>query len=366
MTLCVDWFLGIPFGIDSTLLTILIPPGGIVKSVCYGTMKIRMPNLWIIFTTGLIAGGLTCATVQAGLLATTIAQQKNRTSIFAFLIAKLIAYTVLGFFLGWLGSFFQFSLWLQATLLVIVAIFMIGTALSFLNVHPIFRYFIIQPPRFLTRMVRSQTKNQSIFAPALLGASTIFVPCGTTQAMMALAVASQRPLGGALILATFIIGTFPIFFTLGYFIQRFAPVAAYAIAGMAVWNINTAAILWGSPVSLQTLASNAYCTITFCDVPSLVSVRATKDVTVRIHSKGYSVSNPVIPAGERVTLTLVNDSAVNCAQAFTIPSLGIGEIVPLGSTKTISFVAPTNVSSVAFSCSMGMYGGSFTVVGRGS
>lgn len=341
-----------------------------------------MPNLWVIFTTGLIAGGLTCAAVQGGLLATTIAQQPNNDDkhtnivpILSFLIAKLVAYSVLGFFLGWLGSFFQFSLWLQATLLVLVAIFMIGTALSFLEVHPFFRFFIIQPPRFLTRIVRSQIKKQSIFAPALLGASTIFIPCGTTQAMMALAVASGNPVSGMAILTTFVLGTFPVFFLLGYSVERlkdvfrenFAKVAAYAIFAMAVWNINAAAILWGSPVTLQSIASNFYCTITFCDAsPTLSGIRPTRDVTIRIHAKGYSVDNPVIPAGERVMLTLINDSAVNCAQAFTIPSLGIQEIVPIGTTKTISFLAPTKVATLSFTCSMGMYGGTFSVVGRGT
>ncbi len=154
-----------------------------------------MPNLWLIFSTGLIAGGLTCAAVQGGLLTATIAQQgrgdpKRREigPILSFLIAKLVAYTILGLFLGWLGSFFQFSLKLQAILLAGVAIFMIGTALALLEVHPLFRYFIIHPPRFLTRLVRQQTKSGSLFAPAILGVFTIFIPCGTTQAMMALAV----------------------------------------------------------------------------------------------------------------------------------------------------------------------------------
>lgn len=341
-----------------------------------------MPNLWLIFTTGLIAGGLTCAAVQGGLLATTIAQQKNDdpkraniVSILAFLVSKLIVYAILGFFLGWIGSFFQFSLTVQATLLTLVAIFMVGTALAFLEVHPIFRYFIIQPPRFLTRIVRAQTKSQHIFAPALLGASTIFIPCGTTQAMMALAIATRSPLPGALIMATFVLGTFPIFFFLGYSIewlkdtlrQRFAPIAAYTIIAMAIWNINGAAILWGSPVSLQSISSNMYCTITFCDSSVLISgVRPATEVTMRIHSKGYSVDNPVIAAGAPITLRLINEDGGGCTQAFTIPRLGIQQIVPLGQSATVRFTAPKGARELAFTCSMGMYGGKFTVVDGGT
>src|SRR5258708_28456432 len=169
-----------------------------------------------IFLTGLLTGGLTCMAVQGGLLAATLAQQEeerlkekakggNALPILGFLGAKLIAYTLLGFLLGWFGSFFQLSLTIRTILQFAIIIFMVGTALNILNVHPIFRYFIIQPPRFLTRLVRKQSKSKAMFAPALLGAFTVFIPCGTTQAMMALAVASGKPLFGAAILFAFIL-----------------------------------------------------------------------------------------------------------------------------------------------------------------
>src|SRR5579883_1814316 len=165
-------------------------------------------NLWAIFLTGLITGGLTCMAVQGGLLAATLAQSEeerleekakggNAFPILAFLGSKLAAYTILGMLLGWLGSFFQLSIQLKVIMQIAVAIFMLGTAANILELHPIFRYFIIQPPKFLTRLVRKQSKSKNLFAPAILGAFTIFIPCGTTQAMMALAVATGNPLLGA-------------------------------------------------------------------------------------------------------------------------------------------------------------------------
>src|SRR5579872_225001 len=148
-------------------------------------------SLIAIFLTGLLTGGLTCMAVQGGLLAATLAQSEeerlekkakggNVFPILAFLGSKLVAYTLLGMLLGWLGSFFQLSLQLKVIMQMAVALFMIGTAMNILNVHPIFRYFVIQPPKFLTRLVRKQSKSQSLFAPATLGAFTIFIPCGTT------------------------------------------------------------------------------------------------------------------------------------------------------------------------------------------
>ena len=60
-----------------------------------------MSNLWIIFTTGLVAGGVTCLAVQGGLLATAIAERKSKIlGIVGFLLAKLFAYSLLGLGLG--------------------------------------------------------------------------------------------------------------------------------------------------------------------------------------------------------------------------------------------------------------------------
>src|SRR5258708_5102702 len=250
----------------------------VVTVIKFPTSAAQNSSLIGIFLTGLITGGLTCMAVQGGLLAATIAQrEENRLKekatkgaalpILSFLGAKLVAYTVLGLLLGLLGSAFQLSLEVRTILQFVVAIFMIGTALNILNVHPIFRYFVIQPPRFLTRLVRKQSKSNDIFAPATLGAFTVFIPCGTTQAMMALAIASGKPIYGAAILFSFILGTSPIFFVLGYFAtklgdtlhQKFMRFAAFAIVLLALWNVNTAIVLSGSNLTFGNMFKTAYC-----------------------------------------------------------------------------------------------------------
>src|SRR5258708_16963167 len=91
-----------------------------------------------IFLTGLFVGGLTCMAVQGGLLAATIAQREEERlkekakkgaafPIIAFIIAKLAAYTLLGFLLGWLGSAFRLSVTTQTILQFAVVVFMVGT-----------------------------------------------------------------------------------------------------------------------------------------------------------------------------------------------------------------------------------------------
>jgi len=342
-------------------------------------------NLWVIFTTGLFAGALTCLAVQGGLLATTIAQREeeklkdktnksgNALPILSFVIAKLAAYTVLGLLLGWFGSLFQLSLTANVILQLAVGIFMIGTALNLLNVHPIFRYFIIQPPRFLTRMIRSQSKSSDVFGPAVLGAFTVFIPCGVTQGMMALAIASGNPLAGGAILFAFVLGTSPLFFILGYMAtrlgdamqKRFMKVAAATLILLAVFNINNAFALTGSNLTLENAWTNFYCTISFCTKDFTTSAQAASpvsDATITINSNGYSPNNITVKAGSKVKLNIVNATGQGCVQAFTIPKYNIQKVVAMGNSDTVTFTAPEEPGQIPFMCSMGMFRGTINVI----
>ena len=114
-----------------------------------------------------------------------------------FLLAKLIAYTILGLLLGAIGSVLQLTPLMRAVLLIGIGIFMLGNGLRMLKVHPIFRYFVIEPPSALTRYIRRTSKNgTSLFNPLFLGAMTVLIPCGVTQAMMAVALGTGRPAAG--------------------------------------------------------------------------------------------------------------------------------------------------------------------------
>lgn len=334
-----------------------------------------------VFLTGLLTGGLTCMAVQGGLLASTIAQReqdklKNQVKtgghalpIISFLTTKLIAYTILGFLLGSLGSVFQLSLVTKTILQVGVALFMLATALNMLEVHPIFRYFVIQPPKFLTRLVRKESKSNDMFAPAILGAFTVFIPCGTTQAMMALAIASSSPILGATILFFFVLGTSPVFFLLGYMASRITGVAnrmimkiaAFVLILLSIYNLNGAVALTGSDYTIESLAKNVFCTFAVCDKP-LIPQAVASETTIQIENIGYSPNNFSVKAGSDVTIHIVNNGTDGCAQAFTIPTLGIQKVIPKGSSSDITFKAPKNPTTLSFMCSMGMYKGTINVI----
>src|SRR5207248_7068000 len=179
-------------------------------------------SLLVVFLTGLFAGGLTCLAIQGGLLATAVAQRVDEdvpgtgvlagkaAPILMFVGAKLVAYTVLGALLGLFGSFIELTPTLQGWLQIAMGLIMVGVAGQLLNLHPVSRYFSLQPPKAIQRLIRRESRSGRLMTPALLGALTVFIPCGTTQAMMLVAMASGSPVSGALVLVAFVLATIPL------------------------------------------------------------------------------------------------------------------------------------------------------------
>jgi len=341
-----------------------------------------------IFITGLFAGGLTCLAVQGGLLASSIAQQEENKlegeakrfghllPIVSFLVTRLVAYTILGFFLGSIGTVFQLSLLARVALQFVAVIFMVGTALNLLQVHPIFRYFVIQPPKFLTRLVKNQSKSKAVFGPALLGAMTVLIPCGATQAMMAYAISTGSSLAGATTMFVFILGTSPLFFVLGYVARKFGnsvsgafnKIAAAAIMLIALYNLNGALSLSGSNFTLENVLINITCTISFCDTSRVAGATTAsstvKEATIFITQNGYRTQPEVvnIKAGSKVKFNIVNQGGGGCSQSLTIPKMNLQRVVPIGKSDRLEFTAPTSPGPLAFMCSMGMFKGNINVI----
>ena len=75
------------------------------------------------------------------------------------MFAKIIAHIIFGMLVSALRSVLEQSPTFRAILLIAIGIFMLGNGLRLLKLHPIFRYFIIKPPSFLTRYIWRKSKN---------------------------------------------------------------------------------------------------------------------------------------------------------------------------------------------------------------
>jgi len=351
-------------------------------------------SLWLILMTGLTAGGLSCLAVQGGLLATTIAQReqifieehvedKVRTSqhampILLFLGAKLVAYTILGALLGYFGSFISLSPAMRGAVQIVMGIVMLGVVLQMLDVHPMFRYFALQPPKRAQRMIRNQAKRGGVGAPLFLGALTVLIPCGVTQAMELLAVASGSPVRGALILFAFVLGTTPLFFILGLLATRlsgalhktFLRLAAAAVAVMAISSILGGYHLLprATPVSGANALAAASPPLSAAPAAPAVggvsgapAAGAAQEAVVNVQGYGYEPSVVQVKAGVPTRLNLVTNNTYGCTRAFVIPSLGLQKILPVTGTEVVDLPASAP-GQIPFTCSMGMYNGVIEVV----
>lgn len=342
----------------------------------------------VAFVTGITTGGLSCLAVQGGLLASSLAHQveqdyaiqstnrkkiRGKTKFNAalpitlFLSAKLIAYTLLGMLLGWLGSYFTFSPTSRALLMIAIAIFMIGNALRMFNVHPIFRYFSIEPPKFITRYIRKTAKGTDTATPIFLGALTVFIPCGVTQAMMATALGTGNAFMGAALMFAFTLGTSPVFFIIAYlttelgaslekFFMRFVAVIVLILGFV---TLDGGLNLIGSPYSLQNLTRNWSSPPTDSS-PETVSAQqpASEDeITLYVQNQGYFPETLKAPAGKNLKLNLITDGVYSCALAFLIPDLNFYQMLPPIGTVQVDIPAQTTGTEMYFTCSMGMYTG---------
>lgn len=330
-----------------------------------------MNTVFLALITGLTTGGLSCFAVQGGLLASVVTTQKEdrKKLIITFLLSKLIVYILLGALLGYVGTNIALTPKTQGIMQIAAGIFMLLTAAKIAELHPFFRNFTLTPPKALFRIARGASKKDGLAGSLLLGAATVLIPCGTTQAMMLLSVSSGSLFYGALILGAFVLGTSPLFFTLGiasHFLvskKGLSYIAAFVIFYLGVLSINTGQILRGSVHTLQNYYKAATGSIETNSPQILAEVDTSgkQEVTIDVTTGGYSSDITTLKAGIPVSLKLISSDALGCSRTFTIPEYNISEILPETGEKIVEFT-PTKTGRLTYTCAMGMYTGEFTVV----
>jgi sulfite exporter TauE/SafE len=285
--------------------------------------------------------------------------------VLVFLGAKLFAYTLLGLLLGLIGSSLNISSKIQGIFQILIGLFMIATAGRLLDIHPIFRYFVITPPKFVLRQMRKLSISDSFLTPFILGVMTVLIPCGVTQAMMLYAIGASSPLWGAGIMFAFILGTSPVFFLIGlasgelFKKKAFNYIAATFIFVIGIISINSGQILRGSVHTLQ----NYYTALTRTEpVMSETQIEnGVQQVTINVTNSGYKASTNTLRIGVPVKITLITNNVMGCARAFTIPDQNYFKILPATGTQTLEFT-PEKLGNLTYTCSMGMFSGQFIII----
>jgi hypothetical protein len=195
--------------------------------------------------------------------------------------------------------------------------------------------------------------------PAALGAVTVLVPCGLTLSVELLAVGSRSAVGGAAVMAGFVLGTAPVFALLGMALGRgmaalggrLGAVAGVVVLVVAGWTLVSGLRLGGwFPAPARAVSEG----------PSEGFVRTdgagVQTITVWALDRGYRPSALVARAGRPTVLVVRTRQTRGCTRAFVIPGRGLERMLPVTGETRIPLGSP-GPGRLRYTCASGHYPG---------
>lgn len=324
---------------------------------------------------GLVAGTSSCLAVTGGLLLSVAAKYnetiQERTAwlkfqpLLHFNIGRLASYFVLGGLVGLLGQAVTLSTRMTGYLNIAVAFVMLWLALSMLHIIPK-GSCPIRPPKAFARWITGLAESRNPLAPFALGALTFFLPCGFTQSLQLVALASGSFLQGALTMFVFALGTLPSLIGIstisatarGSFQTLFLRFAGTLVLVLALFSINSGFVLLGFDPQ-QALASMLNGSQGNTGTTAKI-VGSVQEISMRIRPGWYEPNRFTVRAGIPVRWTIDGTESAGCTSVLVVPSLNIVKPMQRG-TNIVEFT-PKNSGQLAFSCSMGMVRGTIDVI----
>ena len=243
---------------------------------------------------------------------------------------------------------------------------MLLMGLQLIGIFPRFSNFKLTLPKGISKAlgITHKSREYSHGQAMLMGALTFFLPCGFTQAMQLYAVSTGNFWSGALVMGLFALGTAPGLLSIGGFTalvrgsfkKRFFQFAGLAVLAFAFFNLHNgftlASLGLGSP-------SNSVGQEEQSTDPNVTLENGVQVVRMTEGNRGYSPNQFSIKKGVPVKWIIDAQAPYSCASTIVIPQLGITKTLEAGE-NTIEFT-PSETGDLPFSCSMGMYTGSFSV-----
>lgn len=335
---------------------------------------------------GFIAGSSSCLAVSGGLLLSMVGKSNDRLGTMTkatrmrftwlFVLGRVASYTVLGGLIGLLGSSFTFSPTVTGIITLLAAAYMIIAGLEMLQMAPNWlKCAIPRPPKWLSNKILDADGNPNPLAPFLLGAATFFLPCGFTQSLQIYTLTTASFWTGATILGAFAVGTAPALLALGFasgalngktgkFVLKLAGVF---ILYLAIGNVQNGLTLLGRPISFATASNQTGYRVVSEQGGTATTVTAPLDengvqvlrLSLTDTTPFYAPAKPAVVAGKPVRLEIPGPAG-GCRSVFQISGLGVQ--LPLNKTNNIVEFTPKKPGKYTFSCSMGMYRGTLTVI----
>lgn len=335
-------------------------------------------GMGVALLVGLVAGVSTCMALVGGLVLglsskfndkhpTATRTESFRPHLF-FVGGRILGYAFLGGILGMLGSVFELSSGMNATLTMLVGALMLFIGLQLTGLFPRLSAMSFTLPTSVAKLfgVNKKQREYSHKHAAALGALTFFLPCGFTQAMQVFAVSRGSFLDGAIIMGLFAFGTAPGLLSIGGLTASvkgsarnlFFKTAGVAIVLLSLFNLNNGYSLLAA--GLDFSGGTAENTKEAVNDPNVTLENGVQVVRMIEHNTGYSPNRFTIKRGVPVKWIVDAQAPYSCASVLGIPKLKIQKFLKAG--ENIIEFTPTETGTLKFSCSMGMYTGAFIVV----
>ena len=317
---------------------------------------------------GLVAGTSSCLAVVGGLvlaLANRDAGAGDRTAmqrlepLLQFNVGRLLAYFVLGGGIGLVGRSVGLDITSTAVVTLVVALLMLWLGLSQLGITA--HLPLPSLPKSLSHRIAALSESPHPAAPFLLGAGTFFLPCGFTQSMQLVALASGSFMTGGILMFFFALGTLPALMGLSVLSSLASGRSAVLlktttgalVVFLALLNLQSGLTLLGAPADLPFLRHS--------DGVLAELHPGEQDISMTVTPYGtYEPSVLTVRAGIPVKWTIDGTNAAGCTNGIVVPALGINQELRRGE-NVITFT-PLQPGTLAFSCTMGMVRGAFHVI----
>jgi len=329
----------------------------------------------VVVLLGMTAGFSTCMALVGGLvLGFTSRYRENHPELSGakafipniyFNVGRVVGFFFLGGLLGELGTIVKISPFIDGLLLLFVAFVMLFVGLQLTEVSPAASKINFTLPKFLSNfaLFRSNGNGEySHWGTGLAGVLTFFLPCGFTQAVQLVAIASGNFVSGALLMSLFALGTAPglllvgsvASFAKGSFATKLFRFMGVLVVVLAIVNLMASFNLLG--LQLPKFESSA--TETKSEQVATQS-GSEQIVKMDVTQYGYSPNHFTVKKGILVSWQINVKDISTCASYILATDMNIQQLLRKGE-NTLTFT-PTEVGTLHFTCSMGMYSGDFTV-----
>jgi sulfite exporter TauE/SafE/copper chaperone CopZ len=315
---------------------------------------------------GLIASFSTCMATTGAILASFLDRSRldGTQAVHAaicFIVGRLASYTGMGFVLGWAGQLFTVTTHMSSAITVVVAVVLVLLGLDMLRVISLATILSKTPAKRYILAATNDNRRHAGRQALFLGTVSYLLPCGFTLTTQAFAISTGNPLTSAMIMLFFAIGTIPSLFVISLVSQvRKTQLYRYLVQAIGIivvvvglnHLVNLANLHGLNPLARKTVAS-----------PQTLApiIRGKQEVVMTADVGGYYPSSFTVRKGVPVVWKIEGKNVVGCQGTIQSPQAGIQLTNLKPGTNTFEFT-PQSTGTIAFSCSMGMFTGSFTVV----